>query len=50
MGQMFDGRKFDEFDESQLHHQNFPFQYFAIELNSLRTPTCNIYGSCKSAY
>ena len=28
---MFHGGNFDEFDESKLHHQNFPYQYFAIE-------------------
>ena len=22
---------FDEFDESKLHRQNFPYQYFTIE-------------------
>ena len=41
---------FDEFDKSKLHHQNFPSQYFAVELNNLGTSTCNIYGSCESAY
>ena len=25
------GENFDEFDESKLHRQNFPYQYFAIE-------------------
>ena len=32
MAQMFDGENFDEYNESKLHRQNFPFQYFAIEL------------------
>ena len=50
MAQMFDGENFDEFDESKLHRQNFPFQYFAGDLNNLSASTCNIYGSCKSAY
>ena len=27
MVQMFDG---DEFDESKLYHQNFPYQYFTL--------------------
>ena len=47
---MFDGENFDEFDESKLHCQNFPFQYFAVELNNLSASTCNIYGSRESAY
>ena len=46
---MFDGKNFDEFDESKFHCQNFPFQHFAVELNNSRTSTCNIYGSHKSA-
>ena len=24
------GENFDEFDESKLHHQNFPYQYFTF--------------------
>ena len=48
MAQMFDGRNFDEFDESKLHHQNFSFLYFAVELNNLSASTCNIYGSHES--
>ena len=39
----FKGENYDEFDESKLHRQNFPFQYFAVELNNLSTSTCNIY-------
>ena len=39
--QMFDGGKFDKFDELKLHHQNFPYQYFTIII--LYTSTCNIY-------
>ena len=31
MVQMFDGRNFEEFDESKLHRQNFSSQYFAVE-------------------
>ena len=30
MVQRFDGENFDEFDESKLHRQNFPYQYFTI--------------------
>ena len=33
---MFDGGNFDEFVESKLHHQKFPSQYFAIELNNFK--------------
>ena len=29
--QMFDGENFDEFDESKLHRQNFPYQYFTFQ-------------------
>ena len=50
MAQMFDGGNFDKFDESKLHRQNFPSQYFAVELNNLSTSTCNINSSCESAY
>ena len=25
------GQNFDEFDESKLHHQNFPHQYFTFQ-------------------
>ena len=50
MAQMFGGGNFDEFDESKLHHQNFPFQYFEVELNNFIASTCNIYGSHESAY
>ena len=35
MAEMFKGENFDEFDKSKLHLQNFPFQYFAVELNNL---------------
>ena len=36
MAQMFDGGNFDEFDESKLHRQNFPYRaYIAID-NALR--------------
>ena len=47
---MFDGGNFDEFDESKLHHQNFPSQYYAVELNKLSTSFCNIYSLSKSMY
>ena len=47
MAQMFDGVNFDEFDESKLHRQNFPFQYFAKII--LSASTCIIYGSHESA-
>ena len=50
MTQLFDGGNFDEFDESKIHCQNFPFQYFAVELDNLSFSTCNIYGSRESAY
>ena len=46
---MFDGENFDKFDESKLLRQNFPSQYFAVELNNLSTSTCNIYGSREDA-
>ena len=45
MVQMFDGGNFDKFNESKLLRQNFPSQYFSVELNNLSATTCNIYGS-----
>ena len=36
MAQMFDGRKFDKFDKSKLHCQNFPYQYFAIGMQEFK--------------
>ena len=30
------GEIFDEFDESKLHRQNFPFQYFAIGIQEFK--------------
>ena len=44
------GESFDEFDESKLHHQNFPYQCFTFQLNNLSTSACIIYGSRESAY
>ena len=41
---------FVEFDESKLYRQNFPSQYFAVDIRNLSASTCNTYGSCKSVY
>ena len=42
--------EFDEFDESKLHRQNFPYQYFTFQWNNLSASTCNINGSLANVY
>ena len=47
---MFDGKIFDEFDESKLHCQNFLCQYFTVGIQEFKCLLAYNYGPQEHEY